>query len=132
MMKELLFKEVVYGHPLLARVAEGLRETTFNTLYWPVLRFIDECAASKRLTSPRKPLVVGVSAPQGCGKTTMTKILCDSFARMNTKVLSISLDDFYLTAAEQDALSLRHHSNRCLQYRGNGAPPSPASLGLLR
>eukprot|EP00897_Mesotaenium_endlicherianum_P010735 jgi/Mesen1/9690/ME000680S09093 len=42
-------------------------------------------------------LVIGISAPQGCGKTTVVESLEHLFKHTG----SVSIDDFYLTAAEQ-------------------------------
>lgn len=59
------------------------------------------------------PLIVGLNAPQGAGKTTLCKFLSQEF-----KLVSISIDDFYLTRTQQKNLALKHPSNRYLQQRG--------------
>ncbi|KAI8379587.1 P-loop containing nucleoside triphosphate hydrolase protein [Radiomyces spectabilis] len=67
----------------------------------------------------RRPLVVGVSGCQGSGKTT----LCDTLAHIlreehNMNVVNFSLDDLYLTRADQAHLAEANPGNRLLQYRG--------------
>jgi D-glycerate 3-kinase len=80
-----------------------------------------------------KPMVVGVSAPQGCGKTTLTrtiveliretpkKFLDESAANEmgNVTAVTLSMDDFYLTYDAQTALGDAHADNDMLHYRGN-------------
>ena len=70
--------------------------------------------------SPNRPFIVGISAPQGCGKTTLTEALHESFTILGRTCVSISLDDFYLTGAEQDELADKYFDNYILQSRGNG------------
>lgn len=65
-------------------------------------------------------LVVGLSAPQGCGKTTLTRALARSLAaHADVAAVVASVDDFYLTAAEQDALARANPGNELLRFRGN-------------
>ena len=76
-----------------------------------------------------KPFLIGVSAPQGCGKTTMTDLMRKFFLFQSSTVrhklvlncIAMSLDDFYLTGKDQDELATTFSSNNpLLQYRGNG------------
>ena len=60
-----------------------------------------------------------LSAPQGCGKTTLTHALRDQFASEGLKCAVISLDDFYLPRSEQVKLA-KNSGNELLKYRGNG------------
>jgi D-glycerate 3-kinase len=64
--------------------------------------------------------VIGISAPQGCGKTTLTEYLKILFESAGWSCLTISIDDFYLTNAEQTEVAASHKSNSLLQFRGNG------------
>lgn len=67
----------------------------------------------------KRPIVVGLSAPQGCGKTTLTRALKEQFTAEGLKSVVISLDDFYLPRAEQVKLA-EESGNELLKYRGNG------------
>lgn len=65
------------------------------------------------------PLVIGFSAPQGCGKTTLVFALNYLFQVTGRKSATISIDDFYLTAEEQGKLREANSGNRLLEFRGN-------------
>ncbi|KAK3010870.1 hypothetical protein RJ639_012088 [Escallonia herrerae] len=65
------------------------------------------------------PLVIGFSAPQGCGKTTLVFALDYLFRVIGRKCATISIDDFYLTAEEQAKLREKYPGNALLELRGN-------------
>lgn len=75
--------------------------------------------------------VLGISAPQGCGKTTLVTALTAMARASGLRAAGLSLDDVYLTGAEQDALSAR--GNPLLASRGNaGTHDVPLLLSTLR
>jgi hypothetical protein len=103
-------------------------------------RYGKPCRASEHLLSypgrlpPPHPLVprpatrdprpmgrsqLGISAPQGCGKTTIVEQLELLFNWLGRPAASVSIDDFYLTYADQNALAAANPGNRLLQLRGN-------------
>ncbi|CAA0837226.1 D-glycerate 3-kinase- chloroplastic [Striga hermonthica] len=65
------------------------------------------------------PLVIGFSAPQGCGKTTLVFALDFLFRITGRKTATISIDDFYLTAEDQAKLRESNPGNALLELRGN-------------
>ncbi|WOL10797.1 D-glycerate 3-kinase, chloroplastic isoform X1 [Canna indica] len=65
------------------------------------------------------PLVIGVSAPQGSGKTTLVFALDYLFQRSGRSAATLSIDDFYLTAEDQAKLRSQNPGNRLLEFRGN-------------
>ncbi|XP_039812333.1 D-glycerate 3-kinase, chloroplastic-like isoform X3 [Panicum virgatum] len=65
------------------------------------------------------PLVIGVSAPQGSGKTTLVFTLDYLFRVAGRNSTTLSIDDFYLTAKEQNELRDRNPGNALLELRGN-------------
>ncbi|KAH6782128.1 P-loop containing nucleoside triphosphate hydrolases superfamily protein [Perilla frutescens var. hirtella] len=65
------------------------------------------------------PLVIGFSAPQGCGKTTLVFALDFLFKVTGRKTATISIDDFYLTAEGQGKLRESNPGNALLEFRGN-------------
>ncbi|KAL0562049.1 hypothetical protein IC582_002498 [Cucumis melo] len=65
------------------------------------------------------PLVIGFSAPQGCGKTTLVYALNYLFEVTGRKSAMLSIDDFYLTAEGQAQLRERNPGNALLELRGN-------------
>ena len=68
--------------------------------------------------APRRPQV-GISAPQGCGKTTLVGQLTALLNAEGHAAASVSIDDFYVTGAEQDALAAAAPDNALLAFRGN-------------
>ncbi|KAI9203585.1 uncharacterized protein BJ171DRAFT_582729 [Polychytrium aggregatum] len=82
-----------------------------------------KCFHRFRQTHPGQPFVVAVSAPQGSGKTTLTRSLESELSSLKLGVVSFSVDDFYLTFAEQNAVAQQPLAsgspNALLQYRGN-------------
>jgi D-glycerate 3-kinase len=62
--------------------------------------------------------ILGIQGPQGCGKSTLASRLVEEWARAGVRATAVSIDDFYLTHAEQEALASRHPSNPCMRYRG--------------
>jgi D-glycerate 3-kinase len=61
---------------------------------------------------------IGLSAPQGAGKTTIMREVCGALAKEGLNTTSLSIDDFYITRREQAALAERYQSNPYLQQRG--------------
>ena len=64
-------------------------------------------------------VVIGISAPQGCGKSTIVGQLVQLFAAAGLKAVALSTDDFYKTRAEQAALAQANPGNPLLEFRGN-------------
>ena len=72
-----------------------------------------------RLVKPRpRAFVVGIQGPQGCGKSTLAAALVDALADIGHPGVALSIDDFYLTRAEQVALAGRHPGNPYMEHRG--------------
>jgi len=97
---------------------------SFNKYFFPSFHFIKTMYNNHiiKITSTHKhntPFFIAMSAPQGCGKTTFTDLVCKLFAHTGVNCVSMSLDDFYLTGSDQDAIAAQYHSNPLLQYRGN-------------
>jgi D-glycerate 3-kinase len=65
-----------------------------------------------------RPLCVGVAAPQGAGKSTLCATLEQRLAAAGLRAATLSIDDVYLTRAEQLTLAARHPSNPYLAVRG--------------
>ncbi|PFH32865.1 glycerate kinase [Besnoitia besnoiti] len=71
------------------------------------------------------PLLVAISAPQGCGKTALTDALKFLFDAEKTETVSLSLDTFYALASKQEKLAGEHPDNPLLQGRGNPGTHEP-------
>src|SRR5579862_2586868 len=66
-------------------------------LYLPVLFF---CLAERRILN-RRPLIVGLQAPQGGGKTTLVTHLLACLPDLGLTGTAVSIDDFYLPREAQ-------------------------------
>ncbi|KAH1066504.1 hypothetical protein J1N35_031491 [Gossypium stocksii] len=78
------------------------------------------------------PLVMGFSAPQGCGKTTLVFALDYLFRITGRNSATLSIDDFYLTAEGQAALREQNPGNTLSELRGNaGSHDLPFSVETL-
>ena len=62
---------------------------------------------------------MGISAPQGCGKTTLVGQLTELLNAEGHAAASVSIDDFYLRGEQQDALAASAPDNELLRFRGN-------------
>ena len=82
--------------------------------YTPVALYL----IHQRTLQPEKPLVVGLSIPQGGGKTTLADCLTMALKEINFNVVSISIDDFYSTHDELETLASKYPQNTYLQGRG--------------
>lgn len=98
-------------------------------LYLPVLFF--SAALARR--AARRPLLVGIQAPQGSGKTTLVRHLLARLPDLGLRGVGVSIDDFYLTRAEQVALAAAHPGNPYLEHRGYpGTHDVPLGERILR
>lgn len=79
-----------------------------------VVRFV----ASAIAQAPARPARIGLSGPQGAGKSTLARAIVNGLSLQGLRGIAISVDDFYLTNAEQRALAAAHPGNRTLEHRG--------------
>jgi D-glycerate 3-kinase len=74
--------------------------------------------ASRVASHAQRPFVLGLQGPQGSGKSTLAAALVAAFSDVGVRAVAVSIDDFYLTFAEQLALAARFPNNPYLRYRG--------------
>lgn len=80
-------------------------------------------------TSSTRPFIVGINGVQGVGKTTLVRALAETLqGREGLSTLVVSIDDFYLTHADQLALAAAHPDNALVQYRGQPGLSWPSSF----
>ena len=83
-------------------------------LYIPVFLF----AVAQARASTKRPVFVGIQAPQGGGKTTLVSHVLALLSEAGLRGTGVSIDDFYLTRQEQLALADAHPGNPYLEHRG--------------
>ena len=86
----------------------------FAALHQPVHDFVFAQLESTTI----RPLVIGLQAPQGAGKTTLVTHLLRRLAERGLRGAGVSIDDFYLTRAKQVALAEANPANPYLEHRG--------------
>ncbi|CAE7837965.1 GLYK [Symbiodinium sp. CCMP2592] len=101
------------------KIARRIYHFYLPIYYW-MRQQMAEIRASRELRGdPAEAICFGLSAPQGCGKTTMVTLLEELFRSDGLSCESLSIDDFYLPASWQEAVSELHSGNPLLQTRGN-------------
>ncbi len=96
--------------PAVRRSVETSLAGATGNYYVDVARFVLEASGA--------PAIVGVQGPQGGGKSTLCEALVRAMGAAGLRADWLSIDDFYLTHAEQRALAARHPNNRYLAQRG--------------
>ena len=82
---------------------EGGLLPLFDTLYLPMAHWVAQL-------QQRRPLLLGINGAQGSGKSTLTKILQTLLEKgFSKRVVSLSIDDLYLTRAEREQLARDVH-----------------------
>ena len=67
-----------------------------------------------------RPVAIALSAPQGCGKTTLVEFLVELFAaHAGLRCAAVSFDDFYLEGEGLERVAAADVSNELLGVRGN-------------
>ena len=72
--------------------------------YLPVFFWCWNQVKAHKAAGKQRPLVIGMQAVQGCGKTTLVEQLQELFTHIDLQAASISVDDFYLPYEGQQQL----------------------------
>eukprot|EP00178_Gracilaria_changii_P014570 TRINITY_DN4099_c0_g1_i1.p1 TRINITY_DN4099_c0_g1~~TRINITY_DN4099_c0_g1_i1.p1 ORF type:complete len:598 (+),score=88.08 TRINITY_DN4099_c0_g1_i1:4154-5947(+) len=114
----------------LGRQANDIRVYQYYLpVYFWILRELDRFNEAIANSGARpRPFILGFCCPQGGGKTTMTTFMEILLRAAGRSVQIASLDDFYLTNAEQRRVADEYPTNRLMQYRGM---PGTHDLALL-
>ncbi len=84
----------------------------------PLHRPVHEFCLAQVAAANRRPLVIGVQAPQGAGKTTLVTHLLSALPELGLRGAGVSVDDFYLTREGQLQVAAANPGNRYLEHRG--------------
>ena len=90
------------------------KEERIHALTVPVLLWLVHAVQ----TAKRRPVIAGLSAPQGAGKSTLVQLLVPLLEAQGVRAIALSIDDFYLRHEDQLRLAAEHPGNPYLQYRG--------------
>jgi D-glycerate 3-kinase len=112
---QFLFKELTLD------AAQETNQVRVYHLYLPIFAWCLDIVHRLQRDARRKHhgVIIGMQCPQGGGKTTLTTALQRLFALENRQCVSLSIDDFYLTRREQEALAKAFPENPLLESRGN-------------
>jgi D-glycerate 3-kinase len=103
------------GLKLYAKLDKSIRQQSLVEDYYLPLFFHLYYQATK---SHHSPLIVGINAPQGGGKSTLTSYLIQLFGWCDLRAVTLSIDDFYLAREDQLRLAAENPENIYLQQRG--------------
>src|SRR4051794_21654095 len=95
-------------------VSATFRRVHDKRLILPVLEWLQRVIER----APRRPVIAGISAPQGAGKTTLVRQLIPLLGQRGLRAVALSIDDFYLRREEQLALAAANPGNPYLEHRG--------------
>jgi D-glycerate 3-kinase len=100
---------------LSAELDDSIRQKgIIDDFYLPLFFHLNHKASN----SKSKPCFIGINAPQGGGKTTLTNYLVQLFAWNGKKAVTLSIDDFYHTREKQIQIANENPENPYLQQRG--------------
>ncbi|MEW5306033.1 MAG: hypothetical protein WDW38_009971 [Sanguina aurantia] len=95
------------------------QRTRIYHYYLPVFLWCKRKLEQHQQSGAAGAMVLGISAPQGCGKSTLVEQLEALFLWCEVPAAAVSIDDFYLSFAQQSELSAAHPDNPLLKLRGN-------------
>ncbi|CEG50459.1 Predicted kinase [Plasmopara halstedii] len=98
--------------------------------YIPMFKWTIEVveAVQKKQGDAKHCVCVGISCPQGGGKTTLSVFMQEALAFVGKKCAVMSMDDVYWKYDQQMAIAKANPGNPLLQYRGN---PGTMDVSLL-
>ena len=88
------------------------------SLFAPLHRPVHDFCLAQIAAARQRPLVIGLQAPQGAGKTTLVTHFLQALPAIGLRGAGVSVDDFYLTREDQLALAAAHPGNPYLEHRG--------------
>ena len=90
-----------------AVMLDRMMDDFYVPVYMYIKGILDRRQSQINTITNNQPVFIGISAPQGCGKTTLTEFMRALFTADGKNCLSVSIDDFYLRGEDQDSLAAR-------------------------
>jgi D-glycerate 3-kinase len=87
-----------------------------ESFYLPITEWVENLIL--QTPSRQCPCLIGINGPQGSGKSTLVRVLSQALLQKNFRSAFVSIDDFYLTYAEQKTLAELNPKDPYLQQRG--------------
>ena len=113
-----------------AIIPEGIQDDKAQHVIPFVLDLLKRHEQKYTTHSTPPPLIIGLSAPQGAGKSLLVSLLHTSLTQTHSLPTTIfSLDDFYLPHEGLKTLAASNPNNPLLQHRGQ---PSTHDIPLVR
>lgn len=92
---------------------------------------VNRILTQKKRMAQQEVFVLGIHGPQGSGKSTLSKTICESLMSANIRAVRVSQDDFYLGKAQRQKLAKKIHP--LLAHRGvPGTHDLPLALSIFR
>ncbi len=92
--------------------------STLNVTLEFLVPYLNAIRADKAKGIIHPPLILGISGPQGSGKSTLSSKLVNTLNSKQFYTIELSLDDLYLTHGNQSQLAKSEPDNSLLQHRG--------------
>lgn len=108
-------------------VKDEAKSARILTFYIPIALWLEQQVRTGKKVDPvtgeyasslENAVCVGLSIPQGGGKTTISSCLETALLELDIKTGVVSYDDFYLTYEDQQKVAKENPDNRFLQGRG--------------
>ncbi|KAI9913793.1 hypothetical protein PsorP6_005320 [Peronosclerospora sorghi] len=114
-------------------VVERALRRRVDDLYLPMFCWVTEVVEAALNREGKRCICIGLSCPQGGGKTTASMYMQEAMTFLGKKCAVMSLDDVYWKYEQQVALAKASPTNPLLQYRGNpGTMDVPFLMDVVR
>ncbi len=104
--------------PAVSDLREILHDPDIHALRLSRDVLITQRCVSFLLASSKRPIVLGLNGPQGSGKSTLAARIVYAMNALGHRAITCSIDDFYVTRAEQQRIADANAGDRTMEHRG--------------